>query len=99
MRCKSHWVVVVALVETIGFLSAPASPASVVLRGAGATFPAPLYQKWADVYEQDHQGVSVNYRPVGSGEGIDQFTAGAIDFGASDTQLTVAELGKVEGGA
>lgn len=56
------------------------------LHGAGATFPAPLYARWAEAYNQA-QGVAVDYDAVGSGAGIDMIRKGEIDFGASDDPL------------
>lgn len=61
--------------------------------GAGATFPAPVYAKWADAYNKA-TGVKVNYQSVGSGAGIKQITAKTVDFGASDKPLTDEELAK-----
>jgi phosphate transport system substrate-binding protein len=57
------------------------------LNGAGATFPQPLYTKWFDVYNQQF-GVKINYQGIGSGGGIQQITAGTVDFGASDGIMT-----------
>jgi phosphate transport system substrate-binding protein len=57
------------------------------LNGAGATFPAPLYTKWFDVYNQ-LTGVQVNYQSVGSGAGITDITNNTVDFGASDGIMT-----------
>lgn len=63
------------------------------LTGAGATFPAPIYQAWFDDYNKDvARNVRVNYQAVGSGGGIQQFTAGTVDFGASDVGMTDAQL-------
>ncbi len=63
------------------------------LTGAGATFPAPIYQAWFDDYNKDvAKNVKVNYQAVGSGGGIQQFTAGTVDFGASDVGMTDAQL-------
>jgi phosphate transport system substrate-binding protein len=61
--------------------------------GAGATFPAPLYAKWADAYNKA-TGVRVNYQSVGSGAGLRQIRGKTVDFGASDMPLTDDELGK-----
>jgi phosphate transport system substrate-binding protein len=61
--------------------------------GAGATFPAPLYAKWADTYNKA-TGVRVNYQSVGSGAGLKQIRTGTVDFGASDMPLTDDELAK-----
>ena len=63
------------------------------LTGAGASFPAPIYAKWADAY-QTATGNKVNYQSIGSGGGIKQIIAKTVDFGASDKPLTQAELDK-----
>ena len=63
------------------------------ITGAGATFPAPLYAKWADVYNKA-TGVRVNYQSVGSGAGLRQIRGKTVDFGASDMPLTDEELAK-----
>ena len=61
--------------------------------GAGATFPAPVYAKWAAAYNTA-TGVRINYQSVGSGAGIRQIKAKTVDFGASDMPLTDEELAK-----
>ena len=61
--------------------------------GAGATFPAPVYAKWADAYNKE-TGVRINYQSVGSGAGIRQIKAKTVDFGASDMPLKDDELAK-----
>ena len=61
------------------------------LTGAGATFPAPIYQKWFNEY-QSIGNVQINYQPNGSGGGIKAVTEGTTDFGASDMPLTDAQL-------
>ncbi len=61
--------------------------------GAGATFPAPLYSKWAADYNKA-TGVKINYQSVGSGAGIRQIDAKTVDFGASDMPLKDDELAK-----
>jgi len=74
------------------FGAAPSRAAEVgVIKGAGATFPAPVYQAWAAAYEQTG-GVRVSYDPVGSGQGLQQIRARQVDFGASDAPLTAEEL-------
>jgi len=75
--------------------SAPASSADVgqgSLTGAGATFPEPFYTKAFYLYSQNHPQVTVNYQAVGSGAGIQQFTKGTVDFGASDVPMLAAEI-------
>ncbi|MCW5612366.1 MAG: phosphate ABC transporter substrate-binding protein PstS [Rubrivivax sp.] len=61
--------------------------------GAGATFPAPIYAKWADAYNKA-TGVRINYQSVGSGAGIRQIRGKTVDFGATDAPLTDADLTK-----
>jgi phosphate transport system substrate-binding protein len=61
--------------------------------GAGATFPAPLYAKWADAYNKA-TGAKINYQSVGSGAGLRQIRGKTVDFGASDMPLSDAELAK-----
>jgi len=73
---------------------AASSQAAVQLSGAGASFPAPLYQRWAQDYNKLNPDVQVNYQSVGSGAGIKQIKAKTVDFGASDAPLTDEELTK-----
>lgn len=69
------------------------------LSGAGATFPAPLYQRWAVEYNKANPAVQVNYQSVGSGAGVKQFTQGTVDFAASDAAMSDEEIAKVKAGA
>jgi phosphate transport system substrate-binding protein len=61
------------------------------INGAGATFPQPVYSEWANQFKQK-QGTTVNYQGIGSGGGIAQFTAGTVDFGASDAPMKDDEI-------
>jgi phosphate transport system substrate-binding protein len=63
------------------------------LTGAGATFPYPIYAKWAEAYKKA-TGTGMNYQSIGSGGGIKQIKAKTVDFGASDMPLPADELGK-----
>ena len=63
------------------------------LTGAGATFPYPIYSKWAEAYKAA-TGIGLNYQSIGSGGGIKQIKAKTVDFGASDKPLDAAELEK-----
>jgi phosphate transport system substrate-binding protein len=79
-----------AAVAAVG-LSASAGAAEI--SGAGATFPYPLYAKWAEAYKAK-TGISMNYQSIGSGGGIKQVTAKTVDFGASDMPLKPEQLSK-----
>ena len=82
----------------IGLLAAPtAALAGTTLNGAGATFPAPIYQRWFQDYART-SGNRVNYQSVGSGAGVRQFLAGTVDFAASDEPIKPAEAAKVKRG-
>lgn len=65
------------------------------ISGAGATFPYPVYAKWADTYAR-LENVKLNYQAIGSGGGIKQITEGTVDFGASDAPLKSDELQKAD---
>jgi len=69
------------------------SALAVDITGAGATFPYPIYAKWAEAYKAK-TGVGMNYQSIGSGGGIKQIQAKTVDFGASDKPLTLEELNK-----
>ncbi len=72
-------------------IAAPALAADI--SGAGATFPYPIYSKWADAYKKE-TGNGLNYQSIGSGAGIKQIQARTVTFGASDAPLTVDKLKK-----
>jgi phosphate transport system substrate-binding protein len=77
-----------------GFLAASILPAAAVeISGAGATFPYPVYAKWADTYKKE-TGVGLNYQSIGSGGGIKQIEAKTVTFGATDAPLKGPELEK-----
>src|SRR5215510_9271855 len=74
------------------------SPGTVQIQGAGATFPEPLYKKWMAEYQKLSPQITVSYKGVGSGEGVKQFMAETVDFGASDAAMTDEEIAVVERG-
>ncbi|MFL5308551.1 MAG: phosphate ABC transporter substrate-binding protein PstS [Polyangia bacterium] len=76
-----------------GLAATTALAAGGTISGAGATFPYPVYSKWADTYAKQEQ-VKLNYQAIGSGGGIKQITEGTVDFGASDAPLKPEELDK-----
>jgi len=73
--------------------AAPAVRAGILLmNGAGATFPYPIYSKWFAEYAKVNPGVNFNYQSIGSGGGIRQISSGTVDFGASDGPMTDDQL-------
>lgn len=76
----------------------PGNDPEVTLNGAGATFPAPLYDKWQGTYTATVNAMThINYNAVGSGAGITQITARQVDFGGSDAPLSAAEFANASG--
>src|SRR5580692_7847090 len=68
------------------------------LQGAGASFPAPLYQKWFKSYSASHSGVEIDYQSIGSGGGVKSVIDKTVDFGASDAAMTPEDMAKVDVG-
>jgi len=82
------------VITILGALAATVLPAAAIdISGAGATFPYPLYSKWADAYKKE-TGVGLNYQSIGSGGGIKQIEARTVTFGATDAPLKGPELDK-----
>src|SRR3712207_6797541 len=75
----------------VASLTTPAAAADIT--GAGATFPFPVYSKWAEAYKKE-TGNGLNYQSIGSGGGIRQIKAKTVDFGATDAPLKGEELDK-----
>jgi phosphate transport system substrate-binding protein len=105
LATRPHATFVLALVLSSAALACAGSragknlsPGTIELSGAGATFPAPLYKKWLEVYRTRQPQVLVSYDPIGSGDGVKQFIAGAVDFGASDAAMSDAEMVEVSRG-
>ena len=84
---------VLATVLATASLAIASSAYAVDITGAGATFPYPIYAKWAEAYNQK-TGVKLNYQSIGSGGGIKQIQNKTVDFGASDKPLKPEELAK-----
>ncbi|MEY9230016.1 phosphate transport system substrate-binding protein [Bradyrhizobium japonicum] len=76
-----------------GFVAAATSALAANVTGAGATFPFPLYSKWADAYHKE-TGNNLNYQSIGSGGGIKQVQAKTVTFGATDMPLKAEQLEK-----
>ena len=76
-----------------GLVAASTSAFAADITGAGATFPFPIYSKWADAYKKE-TGNGLNYQSIGSGAGIKQIQAKTVTFGASDMPLKPQDLAK-----
>ena len=90
-------IIAVSLTSCSGNKSSTSSePAK--LQGAGASFPAPLYEKWFKAYSTSHNGVQIDYQSVGSGSGVKSVIDKTVDFGASDAAMTPEDMAKVDVG-
>src|SRR5216684_459948 len=89
-----NWTLAIALAAFSSLLTAGSAFAETI-NAAGATFPAPIYQKWFEEYRKLHPDVQVNYQALGSGAGIRQLTEGTVDFGASDKPMSDEEMAKI----
>jgi phosphate transport system substrate-binding protein len=88
-----------AFAQTLGLQVRTASAAdNQTIQGSGATFPAPLYQRWFQEYNKVHPEVQINYQAIGSGAGIKQFQQGLTDFGASDAAMTDEQIAATKNG-
>ena len=77
-------------------LGAGFTAAAVVVNGAGATFPYPIYSKWFAEYYKLHPDARINYQSIGSGGGIRQLLEGTVDFGATDAPMTDEQLSQAK---
>src|SRR6185503_19809991 len=92
-RGQSMKLLSLRLAATVGALVVAGAAGAQDITGAGASFPAPIYAKWADAYNKA-TGARINYQSVGSGAGIKQIKSKTVDFGASDAPLKDDELAK-----
>jgi phosphate transport system substrate-binding protein len=88
MKKLSGWLLAGLAVVMI----ATVAHAAILINGAGATFPYPIYSKWFDEYHKVHDDLQINYQSVGSGAGIKQVTEGTVDFGASDGPMNDEQM-------
>lgn len=88
---------VLAVIALATFTVAASAHAEILINGAGATFPYPLYSKWFSEYAKIDPSVKFNYQSIGSGGGIKQVIAQTVDFGASDKFLSDKELAAAPG--
>jgi len=83
--------------QSLPTTAAPApAPDAVMLNGAGASFPYPIYAKWFSDYNKLHSDIQINYQSIGSGGGIRQLLSGTVDFGASDAPMTDQQLSEAK---
>src|SRR5438270_3098371 len=87
----------VALLSTLALASAALAADKMLITGAGATFPYPLYSKCFSDYNKLHPEVQINYQSIGSGGGIKQITEKTVDFGASDAPMSDEEMARAPG--
>src|SRR3954462_7388177 len=78
-------------VAGVGAFAIASTAAAADISGAGATFPAPVYAKWAEAYKA-RTGIGLNYQPIGSRGGIKQIKAKTVAFGAPDKPLKLQDL-------
>lgn len=89
---------VAAALVTQGALAADMAQSKLWLRGAGATFPAPLYQAWIDTWSADRGKASVSYEAIGSSAGINRFTTQSVDFAGTDAPIKDEQIARVDRG-
>lgn len=89
MKRTMLWIALAAAAGTM------AASAAETINAAGATFPAPIYQKWFEEFHKLHPDMQINYQSIGSGGGIRQLTEGTVDFGASDMPMTNEQMAKI----
>jgi phosphate transport system substrate-binding protein len=92
---------VVASVATASLTFGPLFTAiaqAITLNGAGATFPAPLYERYAAEIKKKYPDMQINYQAIGSGGGVRQVIAGTVDFGGSDAAMTDEQMAEVKNG-
>ncbi len=89
------------LLPACGASDASQNKAAVYLRGAGATFPKLIYQKWIETYEREHPAIDIEYEAVGSGDGVKRYLTNepGLTFGASDVAPNPNQLDMVQRGA
>jgi phosphate transport system substrate-binding protein len=92
---KMIFIVLVAILCAMTMIDSrmfAAAADTVLINGAGATFPTPIYTKWFDAYHKLFPAIEFNYQSIGSGGGINQVTQGTVDFGATDGPMNDQQL-------
>ena len=90
------WMMVVGAAGAAVGMGSETAQADILINGAGATFPYPIYSKWFSEYYKANPGVRINYQSIGSGGGIRQLMDQTVDFGASDAPMTDAQLARAK---
>lgn len=94
---RTDWRALGLVTAALVCATGQAAFAATQITGAGSTFDYPFFEKAFYVYSQKNPGVAVNYQAIGSGGGIQQFTAKTVDFGASDVPMDAKELARAKG--
>src|SRR5580700_1495964 len=97
MKFRTIWMRFVLLAAALALAGAGRASAQLLINGAGATFPYPIYSKWFDEYSKVDPSVRFNYQSIGSGGGQKEILEGTVDFGASDGPMSDHNLAKVPG--
>ncbi|HEY6419177.1 MAG TPA: phosphate ABC transporter substrate-binding protein PstS, partial [Candidatus Binataceae bacterium] len=98
MAKRALLLVTVAVISIASILATYRSGfGALLINGAGATFPYPIYSKWFDQYAKDNPGIHFNYQSIGSGGGIRMYTNKTVDFGASDAPMTDEQIKQTGG--
>src|SRR5580692_7098505 len=97
MRKRRFLTKLASLAAALALAAAGHAGAQLLINGAGATFPYPIYSKWFDEYSKVDPSVRFNYQSIGSGGGQKQLLEGTIDFGASDGPMSDQNLAKAPG--
>lgn len=101
MKTPRGSLMMLAVIITLSFVACSGNKSSSEgskLQGAGASFPAPLYQKWFKSYGASHNDAEIDYQSIGSGGGVKSVIDKTVDFGASDAAMTPDDMAKVDGG-
>ena len=92
MKRLDRKIITTLMIATAFVATSALCSAQMLINGAGATFPYPIYSKWFNEYAKLHPGVQINYQSIGSGGGIKQVTEGTVDFGATDGPMNDEQL-------
>ena len=87
MKRIAGWILAALVLAGVAW-----AQSALLINGAGATFPYPMYSKWFDEYHKKNTNLQINYQSIGSGGGIKQVTEGTVDFGASDGPMNDDQL-------